>query len=73
MRPAELLFRSDQGPDGGLNSRVFRDFSQPMTGPETDGNVHHWFHIALSVSSYHCLTSVDEAVTHTTFLPWKVA
>ena len=39
MRPAELLFRSDQGPDGGLNSRVFRDFSQPMTGPETDGNV----------------------------------
>ena len=37
--PPELLFQSDQGPDGGWNNWSF----VILIGlwPETDGNVHH--------------------------------
>ena len=39
MRPSELLFQSDQGPDEGLQHEVFWDF---YWWPDTDGNMHHW-------------------------------
>ena len=39
MRPPELSFQSDQGPDGGWNNRSVGILIGLW--PETDGNVHH--------------------------------